>query len=72
MKRIRAWGINSPSGDEIEFWAFWRDAMYEENKQLGKRWFEEVWNQGRVGAIDELLSPEAVGFGGDRHRDSRA
>ena len=37
--------------------------MYEENKQLGKRWFEEVWNQGRVGAIDELLSPEAVGFG---------
>ena len=37
--------------------------MYEENKQLGKRWFDEVWNQGRDGAIDELLSPEGVGFG---------
>ena len=37
--------------------------MQEENKALGKRWFEEVWNQGRNGAIDELLSPEGVGFG---------
>jgi steroid delta-isomerase-like uncharacterized protein len=37
--------------------------MYEENKQLGKRWFDEVWNKGREGAIDELLSPEGVGFG---------
>jgi steroid delta-isomerase-like uncharacterized protein len=37
--------------------------MYEENKQLGKRWFEEVWNEGRIGAVDELLSPEGVGFG---------
>jgi steroid delta-isomerase-like uncharacterized protein len=37
--------------------------MYEENKKLGRRWFEEVWNTGRDGAIDELLSPEGVGFG---------
>jgi len=33
------------------------------NKHLAQRWFEEVWNQGRDGAIDELLSPEGVGFG---------
>jgi steroid delta-isomerase-like uncharacterized protein len=37
--------------------------MYEENKRLGQRWFEEVWNQGRDGAIDELLSPDGIGFG---------
>ncbi len=37
--------------------------MHDQNKQLAKRWFEEVWNQGRDGAIDELLSPEGVGFG---------
>jgi steroid delta-isomerase-like uncharacterized protein len=37
--------------------------MYEENKRLAERWFEEVWNQGLSGAIDELLSPGAVGFG---------
>ena len=37
--------------------------MYELNKQLGKRWFEEVWNGGRIGAVDELLSPEGLGFG---------
>ena len=37
--------------------------MSEANKQLARRWFEEVWNQGREAAIDELLSPGAVGFG---------
>jgi steroid delta-isomerase-like uncharacterized protein len=37
--------------------------MYEENKRLGQRWFEEVWNQGLDGAIDELLSPDGIGFG---------
>src|SRR5260221_12249196 len=37
--------------------------MHDQNKHLAKRWFEEVWNQGRDGAIDELLSPEGVGFG---------
>ena len=34
--------------------------MSAENKVLIKRWFEEVWNRGRVPAIDELLSPQAV------------
>jgi steroid delta-isomerase-like uncharacterized protein len=37
--------------------------MQDQNKQLARRWFEEVWNQGRDGAIDEMLSPEGVGFG---------
>jgi hypothetical protein len=37
--------------------------MSEANKQLTRRWFEEVWNQGREGAIAELLSPQGVGFG---------
>jgi steroid delta-isomerase-like uncharacterized protein len=37
--------------------------MSEANKQLARRWFEEVWNQGREAAIDELLAPGAVGFG---------
>jgi steroid delta-isomerase-like uncharacterized protein len=37
--------------------------MSDDNKQLVRRWFEEVWNQGREATIDELLSPEGVGFG---------
>jgi steroid delta-isomerase-like uncharacterized protein len=34
--------------------------MSEANKALAKRWFEEVWNQGRREAIRELLAPDAV------------
>jgi len=30
---------------------------------LIRRWFEEVWNQGRESAIDELCSQDAVGHG---------
>jgi steroid delta-isomerase-like uncharacterized protein len=30
---------------------------------IQKRWFEEVWNQGREATIDELLAPEVVGHG---------
>jgi predicted ester cyclase len=33
--------------------------MSEANKQLAKRWFEEVWNKGRREAIPEILSPDA-------------
>jgi steroid delta-isomerase-like uncharacterized protein len=38
-------------------------AMYEENKRLAERWFEEVWNRQRENAIDELLAEDAVAFG---------
>jgi steroid delta-isomerase-like uncharacterized protein len=34
--------------------------MLEENKALVRRWFEEVWNQGRSDVIDELLAEDAV------------
>jgi predicted ester cyclase len=33
--------------------------MSEANKQLAKRWFEEVWNKGRREAIGEILAPDA-------------
>ena len=31
-----------------------------EIKALARRWFDEVWNQGRTAAIDEMLAPTAV------------
>lgn len=34
--------------------------MSEANKELGKRWFEEVWNKGRRYAIGVILAPDAV------------
>ncbi|HZS26416.1 MAG TPA: hypothetical protein VFB76_04240 [Candidatus Angelobacter sp.] len=37
--------------------------MIDDNKKLVRRWFEEVWNQGREATIDELLSPKGIGFG---------
>ncbi len=33
--------------------------ILEANKALIRRWFEEVWNQGRADAIDEMLAPGA-------------
>jgi steroid delta-isomerase-like uncharacterized protein len=40
------------------------------------RWFEEVWNQGREQAIDELLAPDAVAYNlggpGEIHRGPTA
>jgi predicted ester cyclase len=30
------------------------------NEQLMRRWFEEVWNQNRTAAIDELLAEDIV------------
>ena len=29
----------------------------ERNRELGRRYFEEVWNRGNVDALDELLAP---------------
>jgi steroid delta-isomerase-like uncharacterized protein len=41
--------------------------MERENAALVRRWFEEVWNQGRAEVIDELFAPDGVahGLGGD-------
>jgi len=35
----------------------------EANKGLMRRWFEEVWNKGRVDAIDEMLAANCVVHG---------
>ncbi len=41
-----------------------RDAATEErNKALIKRWFDEVWNNGRVDLIDEFRASDAVAAG---------
>jgi steroid delta-isomerase-like uncharacterized protein len=37
--------------------------MSEENKELVRRWFEEVWNRGRAEAIDELFAEDGVAHG---------
>ena len=37
--------------------------MSEENKQLVRRWFEEVWNKGRADAIDEMLDEYGIAHG---------
>ena len=37
--------------------------MSEANKTLVRRWFEEVWNQGREETIDELFASTGVGYG---------
>ena len=35
----------------------------EANKALTRRWFEEVWNQGRPEAIHEMMSEDCVNHG---------
>ena len=37
--------------------------MPADNKALTRRWFEEVWNQGREATIDELLGPNGIAHG---------
>ena len=37
--------------------------MSEENKQLVRRWFDEVWNKGRVEAIDEMFDSNGIAHG---------
>jgi len=37
--------------------------MSEENKQLIRRWFDEVWNKGRVDAIDEMFDENGIAHG---------
>jgi len=46
--------------------------MSEANKHLIRRWFEEVWNQGREATIDELFSADGIAHGlGDTEADVR-
>jgi steroid delta-isomerase-like uncharacterized protein len=35
----------------------------EENVKLMRRWFQEVWNEGKTQTIHELLAPDAVAIG---------
>ena len=37
--------------------------MSEANRVIIHRWFEEVWNQGRLGTIDELLAADGIMHG---------
>ena len=37
--------------------------MSEENKELLRRWFEEVWNKGRADAIDEMFDENGIAHG---------
>ncbi len=43
--------------------------MSEENKALVRRFIEQVYNNGNISVIDEIVSPEFVwhGLGGDMH-----
>jgi steroid delta-isomerase-like uncharacterized protein len=35
----------------------------EQNVQLMRRWFQEIWNEGRVQTIYDLMAPDAVAHG---------
>lgn len=35
----------------------------EDNVQLMRRWFQEVWNEGRIQTIHDLFSPEGIARG---------
>jgi steroid delta-isomerase-like uncharacterized protein len=41
--------------------------MEQENGILIRRWFEEVWNNGRMEAIEEMASPDVIGHGQAQH-----
>lgn len=43
--------------------------MTDAERQLGRRWFEEVWNQGRREAIGEMIGPDSLVH--DSGHDSR-
>ena len=37
--------------------------MSEENKEVLRRWFEEVWNNGRADVIEELFDENGIAHG---------
>jgi len=37
--------------------------MTETNKALVRRWFKEVWNEGREATIDELFAESGIAYG---------
>lgn len=37
--------------------------MSESLKVIARRWFEEVWNSGRLEAVDEMFAADGVGHG---------
>ena len=37
--------------------------MSEENNQLVRRWFDEVWNNGRADAIEEMFDENGIAHG---------
>jgi steroid delta-isomerase-like uncharacterized protein len=37
--------------------------MSEENKQILRRWFDELWNNGRAETIDELFDNDGIAHG---------
>lgn len=37
--------------------------MSQSPHDIASRWFEEVWNQGRLESIDELATPDAKSYG---------
>lgn len=37
--------------------------MSQSPHDIAARWFEEVWNKGRLEAIDELATPDAKSYG---------
>jgi steroid delta-isomerase-like uncharacterized protein len=46
--------------------------MSAENIQVVKRWFDEVWNKGRMEAIDELFAADGIAHGlGEAGKDVR-
>ena len=41
--------------------------MPNANSAVAHRWFEELWNQGKIETIDELSTPDAIGHGQIEH-----
>jgi steroid delta-isomerase-like uncharacterized protein len=44
--------------------------MSEENKELLRRWFDEVWNKGRTEAIDQMFDENGIAHGLSADREN--